>query len=291
MITITEHTDHESLREVLQHPLPETHNVALWWLGQAGFAVKYGKMLLLIDPYLSDFLAKKYKGQEFPHIRMMPTPILPEEVRNVTLVLGTHRHSDHSDPETLPIVSQNNPQCVFVVPRAEQEAVIQLGIPEHRLRLLNAGESFSLAKDIMIEAIPAAHEELKVNAKGEHHYLGYILTLGEITIYHSGDCCPYAGLEDELKKRAIDLALLPMNGRDDYRRSRNILGNFTLTEAVDLCKQANIPMMIGHHFGMFDFNTVRVEEAERELDRLRGDKHYFLVKPGWKYLLTFRNSV
>ena len=53
--------------------LPLDHGqVALWWLGQAGFAVRVGSHTFLIDPYLSDSLAKKYKGQQFTHQRMMP---------------------------------------------------------------------------------------------------------------------------------------------------------------------------------------------------------------------------
>ena len=52
------------------------------------------------------------------------------------------------------------------------------------------------------------------------------------------------------------------------------------------CKQADIPIMLGHHFGMFDFNTVNVEEAERELEQIRENRKYFLVKTGVKYVLS-----
>ncbi|GAK57455.1 Zn-dependent hydrolases of the beta-lactamase fold-like protein [Candidatus Vecturithrix granuli] len=274
------------LKESLCQPLPDWKSIALWWLGQAGFAVKYGDILVFIDPYLSDLLAKKYQGREFPHIRMMNAPILPEEVTNLDFLLCSHKHSDHTDPETLPIVAQNNPKCVFIAPRAEAEWVAQLVGSVRRVRSLNAGERIELAPEITLEAIPAAHEELQVNARGEHAFLGYILKLGEITLYHSGDCTPYPGLEDILAAYTIDLALLPVNGRDEYRRSRGILGNFTLTEAVNLCQHANIPFLLGHHFGMFEFNTINREQAEHDLQQLRGDRQYCLVENGVKYLFS-----
>jgi len=57
----------------------------------------------LIDPYLSDFLAEKYQGAEFPHLRMMQAPIEPSRLADLDWVFCTHRHSDHMDPGTLPI--------------------------------------------------------------------------------------------------------------------------------------------------------------------------------------------
>ena len=36
-------------------------SVEFIWLGQAGFAFRYNNTTLIIDPYLSDYLSKKYK--------------------------------------------------------------------------------------------------------------------------------------------------------------------------------------------------------------------------------------
>ncbi|MCP4287321.1 MAG: MBL fold metallo-hydrolase, partial [Gammaproteobacteria bacterium] len=82
MITITDYPYTEALKDSLAQPVSQPDEVHLWWLGQAGFALKYTDIVLLIDPYLSNFLAKKYKGKEFPHVRMMDPPLAPEEVRN-----------------------------------------------------------------------------------------------------------------------------------------------------------------------------------------------------------------
>ena len=75
-------------------------------------------------------------------------------------------------------------------------------------------------------------EELRTDAQGNHHFLGYVLYLGSAAIYHSGDCVPFAGLDEELAACGVDVALLPVNGRDQQRRSHGILGNFTFDEAT-----------------------------------------------------------
>jgi hypothetical protein len=43
----------------------------LAWLGQAGFGHRYENLRILLDPYLSDYLEKKYRGTDKPHERLM----------------------------------------------------------------------------------------------------------------------------------------------------------------------------------------------------------------------------
>ncbi|MCP4406141.1 MAG: MBL fold metallo-hydrolase, partial [bacterium] len=127
MRIISKQSEKETLKDSLQHT-PAEGAVALWWLGQAGFAIKSQEKLLVIDPYLSDFLAKKYHGKFFPHTRMMPPPILPEELQGVDMLLCTHRHSDHLDPETAPILARNTPDCTLVVPKSAGDWSLELEI-------------------------------------------------------------------------------------------------------------------------------------------------------------------
>lgn len=276
----------EPLEQALTRSVTEPSIVALHWLGQAGFALRWNGRLFVIDPYLSDSLASKYKGREFPHARMMPAPVPPDALRGVDAVLCTHRHGDHMDPGTLPVLVRASPGCRVIVPRAELQHAMSLGIGKGRLDGLAAGQSLRLPGGAEVEALASAHETLAVNESGDHLHLGYVLTFGALRLYHSGDCVPYPGLEEELRKRAIDLALLPINGRSAYLSERGIVGNFTLEEAAGLCRGAGIPLLMCHHFGMFAFNTVDREDALRRIGGLdvkcvlpEVDKLYLLRAP------------
>lgn len=285
-----------SHRESLVHKLAGVNEpqeglttVGLWWLGQSGFALRHGGQLILIDPYLSDTLAKKYEGTLFPHQRLVEAPITPTDVRGCDAYLCTHGHTDHMDPETIRgVVEHNDPD--FIVPRTEKEKALQCGVPEDWLIGLGSGEPISLG-DITIEAIPAAHEELEVDAEGNHRFLGYLITLGGVRIYHSGDCMPYDGQVELLADRSVDLALLPINGRDAYRRANGVPGNFTVAEAVSLCHEARILNLVGHHFGMFDFNTVDPGEAEREFVSSAGELRWLLPELGRCYQISDDGNV
>lgn len=230
--------------------------VNLWWLGQAGFFLETRNLRILIDPYLSDSLAAKYLGKKNPHKRMMEIPVKPEQLHDIDLVLSTHGHSDHLDPGTVGILAQGNPHCVFVVPESARDLAIERGIPEDRLTGANAGTILKPLDGCAIDCIPSAHETIQLDDRGNHLFLGFILRLEGFAVYHSGDCCPFSSLESDLKKHSADLALLPINGRSAERAADGILGNFTADEAVSLVKETGIPFAVGHHFGMFDFNTV-----------------------------------
>jgi L-ascorbate metabolism protein UlaG (beta-lactamase superfamily) len=191
------------------------------------------------------------------------------------------------DPETIQVLA-HNPSCRFFVPCAVlNQAITSQGLEPDKTICVNAGQSLILDGGTNLYPIPSAHEKVRVNSRGEHHFLGYIFRFGDILIYHSGDCVPYDGLEETLRNYELDLALLPVNGRDDYRLSRNIPGNFHFEEALQLCEDSGIPYMIPHHFGMFDFNTIDIFDLHTKIEKLSGpvcvifpeiDKAYCLSK-------------
>lgn len=285
MIVMEELPLRTALGHELSQPPRAPGTLALNWLGQAGFAFRARSSLLLVDPYLSDSLGEKYAGTEFSHRRMMPSPLPPEAARGISAVLCTHGHGDHMDPGTLPVIARGNPSCRFVVPRAETARAAALGLAEARLLPLDAGESVLLDDGIRVEAIPAAHEELSRNERGELIHLGYIVSAGGLRIYHSGDCVPYPGLEKALRDGAIDVALMPVNGRSAALTAKNIFGNFFLEETVSLARSAGIPVLFCHHWGMFDFNTVDPKEAERKLRSMGAGVRWILPRVDTSYVM------
>jgi L-ascorbate metabolism protein UlaG (beta-lactamase superfamily) len=234
----------------------------LRWLGQAGFILQDQDRTIVIDPYLSDSLARKYAGSLFEHVRRHPPPADPRELV-CDLVICTHRHTDHMDGATLTALTAANPDLRICVPRAEVEHAAAIGLERNRIVEMSAGETFRPLEGVSVTPIPAAHEQLSTDANGEHRFLGVIISTGTTTIYHSGDCVPYDGLADILRDAEIEIALLPVNGRDAYRQRHGVPGNFWVDEAIELCEAARIPTLIGHHFGLFDFNTVPPEHLDR----------------------------
>ncbi|MFW5769290.1 MAG: MBL fold metallo-hydrolase [Spirochaetota bacterium] len=282
-----------SLAEHLGEVSPRPGTASLLWLGQAGFVLRgtraegHAGTSAVIDPYLSDYLAKKYAGGEFPHTRMMRVPISPEELVGVDAVFCTHSHSDHMDPETLTGLAAANPRCTFVVPAAVRDEAEKRGAPADRTLALEAGATAELPggtpPGLEVRAIPAAHEALEIDNAGRHNFLGYIIEIGGIRFYHSGDSIPYEGLQEHIGTGNVDVALLPVNGRDAYRRERGVPGNFTVEEALELCAALEIPVVVPHHFGMFDFNTVDPKDILRIYERKPRSAAVTIPEIGYEY--------
>src|SRR5438132_9891891 len=88
----------------------------LWWLGQSGFLIQWRNQHLLIDPYLSESLTKKYATTDKPHIRMTECPIDPAQLDFIDVVTSSHNHTDHLDHETLGPLLQANPNLTMIIP-------------------------------------------------------------------------------------------------------------------------------------------------------------------------------
>jgi L-ascorbate metabolism protein UlaG (beta-lactamase superfamily) len=248
----------------------------LWWLGQSGFLLQWQHRHLLIDPYLSDSLTKKYAGTDKPHVRMTERVIAPERLDFIDVVTSSHNHTDHLDGETLIPLWKANPGLEVIVSRPNLIfAAERLQVPPERLTPVDADGAAIQIEPFTFQAIPSAHEALEQDELGNHRFIGFVIQAGKWTIYHSGDCVPYEGLVDRLKRWKIDLALLPINGRDPVR---GVAGNFSSEEAVQLGKQIQASLVIPCHYEMFEFNTVSPEAFEEAARRI--GQAYRLIKCG-----------
>lgn len=243
---------------------PAADGPALYWLGQAGFVIDAGGYRLVIDPYLSDSLAEKYRGRIYPHERMMAAPITTDGLGRVDLVLSTHQHTDHMDPATLQPLLAARPDICLVAPRAaEAEALKRSGIGRDRLHLIDAGEIISPLPNIRILATRSAHETLERDPMGYYRFLGYVIEIGGLRIWHSGDTIPFDGMVEELAALKPDIALLPVNGRSAELLANGVPGNLALGEAIGIARDIGAKALIAHHFGMFAFNTADPADIDR----------------------------
>ncbi len=226
--------------------------VCVWWLGQSGFLVKSEAGTVLFDPYLSDSLTEKYAETDKPHVRMTELCVDPGELTGIDIITSTHNHTDHLDAETLLPLLESNPGTSLIIPSANREFVAErLGcVPGWPLGI-DAGLSIGIG-EIQIHAVPAAHNRIETDNLGRHRFLGYVVQLGPVTLYHSGDTLWHDGLTEALQRFDIDLAILPING---HRPERRVAGNLFGDQAARLAHEVGARLVVPCHYDMFTFNT------------------------------------
>lgn len=275
----------EALVADMDQLLSDSTQAHCWWLGQSGFLIQWKGKRVLLDPYLSDSLTKKYALTEKPHTRVSEQVIRPDLLKQIDVVSSSHNHTDHLDAETLVPILANNPGIQFIIPEANRAFVAErvhcaLDFPTG----LNDGRSVQLG-EFSFHGIPAKHNEIDRDEQGHCRYMGYVIRFGNCSIYHSGDTLWFDELPELLRPFSVDLALLPINGN---KPERKVAGNLDHLEAVKLAKVLGVKTVIPCHYDMFSFNTADVrdfvEEAERE------GQGYRVLKGGERFSFTLNNS-
>jgi L-ascorbate 6-phosphate lactonase len=205
-------------------------SLALWWLGQAGFAFKTpaGKIIYL-DPYLSDAVERLFGFK-----RLSPPAIAAEEVRT-DLVLITHEHADHLDPDALPIIARNNPACRFAGPDGCTPGLTESDIAAERRFLLEPNRRYEL-DGIVIHTAPADHGDFSATA------LCLLLEVDGVRVFCTGDTAFRPNMHKTLADLKPDLLLPCING---------VFGNMNHIDAAMLVQSVKPRYAIPCHFWTF----------------------------------------
>ena len=264
-------------RQIDRLPVPPD-TLAVWFLGQAGLVLKGGDTIVYIDPYLTGETNPPDASPE-PFKRAFPPPLVPDSVANADVVLLTHDHLDHTDGATVGPLAKASPQAVFVGSSWSRAILRAAGVADDRVRAAPVGQPLTLGA-LTVTPIPAAHYDLERDAAGQHRYLGYVVALNGVTLYHSGDTVLAPELLDALKGQRVDIAALPVNGRDYWRDQQHIVGNLYPQEAADLVAMLGADVFIPLHNDLFAGNRLSPAMLAEDMDRRYPRQKYHWLQPG-----------
>jgi len=203
----------------------------LWWIGQSGFILRFANITFYIDACLSPR----------PGRRVAP-PLDPRQIRHADMILATH--AGHLDAPAVAAMLENCKTAKLVLPKSAAEQANASGIPFDRMTTTDADLRVEYFKDNLygrIYAVPSAHPSLDWSATGGYPYLGYLIRFGRWTVYHAGDCAAYDQLADRLRPFNVNVALLPIGGK-----------NFSVPQAAQLAADIGASWIVPMHYGTFD---------------------------------------
>ena len=210
------------------------------WLGQAGLLFDNGKTKILIDPYLSNSVEKV----EPRNFRRIP---VNEELFGIfpDVMIFTHDHPDHYDPETAPRFLEKTDKKMTVLSPASVWKKARLCGGGHNYVLFDRGVEWT-EQNIRFRAVMASHSDT--------YAIGVViedLCQGK-TYYVTGDTLYNREILAELPEN-IDIVFLPING---------VGNNMNATDAVRFFKDCGAKSAVPYHVGMFDEMTPKLFEAD-----------------------------
>ncbi len=267
------------MKERILNTYVHQNQLALFFLGQEGFIFKTSEQkTIMIDGFLSGELLHEGMAKG----RFYDPPIRPDELGFLDAAVFTHDHRDHLDPVTVRALCEVNDHCTFIVPAPLAGKVsTEYGVPAERLIPAREREIIEVA-GIAVIPIPAAHEELHPDENGDYRELGYRFEFGGLSVYHSGDCCVYDGLAEQVGK--ADVVMLPVNGRSYYKLKAGLIGNMNLEEAVLLAKELQARLFVPMHYDLFNYNRLPVSDIPAGIDLYSRDLCFKMFRPGEKMI-------
>jgi L-ascorbate 6-phosphate lactonase len=202
---------------VLEQIRSHHQGIAVWWVGNAGWLIKAGELLIGTDLDLS--------SEE----KVQAPPITPQELAGLLDVeFVTHHHGDHCNVPTIQALAAGA-RTTLVLPQPCLKEVVGLRIPQDRIVVPEPLHSFDI-KGVHVEPIHAIHgnQEFTVLTREPDfvekiaHNCGYVFTINGKRFLHPGDSVL---TEEHLGLKNIDVLFVSPTVHNMYMDRSMILIN------------------------------------------------------------------
>ena len=203
------------------------HMMKVTWIGQAGLLINADGLIIMVDPYLSDSCGK---------VNPLSKRRLPVDESlfktNPDVMIFTHNHLDHYDPETVEKFIHSDKKITVLSPQAVWSEVRKYGGANNYV-LFNRHTEWTQG-GIRFTAVKAEHSD--------PHPIGVIIDDGDKKLYITGDTLFNTDIFEDLPDDIFAL-FLPVNGKGN---------NMNMTDAARFAQKVSAEYTVPLHIGMFD---------------------------------------
>lgn len=134
--------------------------------------------------------------------------------------------------------------------------------------------------------IETAHDTYQYDEDENSLTLGYLFHFNERNLFHSGDTMLTQKLLDTLKQNSpIHTLMLPINGSDILRDSKNIIGNMNGKDAALLSSELQASLTIPLHYDMVYGNEENPLFFASYMEKLAPNNPYHIMRLGEMFLI------
>lgn len=210
------------------------------WLGQAGLLFEKDGYKIMIDPYLSDSV-EKVNPKNYRRVEVEETLF---DI-NPNVMVFTHNHLDHYDPETVKHFINKESNIIVLAPKSVWDEVRKLG-GNNNYVLFNRHTEWT-ENGIRFTAVKAEHSDPTP--------IGVIMECDNKKYYITGDTLYNEEIFEDIPSDIYAL-FLPING---------VGNNMNMIDAARFAKKVNAEKTVPLHIGMFDEITADNFECQNKV--------------------------
>lgn len=231
-------------------PVVTQDEIAVTWLGHAGFFAQVGGVNIAIDP--------NWALWHGPVKRVRHPSVWAHDLPPIDLVLITHAHYDHLHLPSLRKLAAAQP---IIVPHGVGSLVKNCGFG--RIVELKTWQSATF-QDLRITLTPARHWGARMIHDTHRGFGGYLVKSPARCLFHCGDSAMFDGFQEIGRRSDINLALMPI-GAYDAPSGRPV--HMNPEEALDAFQMLGAGAMIPMHHDTFPLGGEPIHEPAERLVR------------------------
>lgn len=210
------------------------------YLGQAGLMFETCGKTIIVDPYLSDSVVKiNPKNYRRVPVDERFLKIVPD------VIICTHNHLDHTDPETLCHYLGQEKPVVVLAPEAAWAEAKKFG-GNHNYVKFNRHSEWTEG-EVRFRAVKAEHSDV--------HPIGVIIEAEGKSYYITGDTLYNTDIFEDIPK-GLEAMFIPVNGLGN---------NMNMADAARFCKAIAPKVAVPMHCGLFDNFDMNKWEYENKI--------------------------
>jgi len=230
-------------------PVAAPEEIAVTWLGHAGFFAQVGGLNIAIDPVWALWLG--------PAKRLRHPSVWAHDLPPIDVVLITHAHHDHLHLASLRKLAAAQP---IIVPEGVGSLVKNCGFG--RIVELKTWQSATFG-DLRITLTPARHWGARMIHDTHRGFGGFLVQSPSQTLYHCGDSSMFDGFTEIGKRSRIDVALMPIGA---YQPPSGRPVHMNPEEALDAFEMVGARHMVPMHFETYPLSGEPLHEPIERLE-------------------------
>ncbi|MGI1659438.1 MAG: MBL fold metallo-hydrolase [Desulfitobacterium sp.] len=241
-------------------------DITVAWLGHAGFLINFYGTKILIDPAFYERIGITPVGNfTIGMKRYIASPITPEQIGPVDLLICSHAHTDHFDYPSLRDMQSSNTSVIT----AKGTQALWEGLKYKSVAEMHWGDEKDYTGGLRVKAIEGEHWGARLPWNKEMESNSLLLSKNGVNIFLGADTGYTEKFQQQLREVDIELAIM---GIGAYSPKSFEARHATPEQAIQMAEEIGAKKILPMHWGTFKISQEPMDEPIKRFNQAMAGK-------------------